>query len=267
MAIQTTPPPGPASVLAGFTRVNGNIKKRMIMSIEGDWGTGKTDLALTAPAPIAFFKWDLNCEFTLSQWATKKVIYQKEYDVVDPNDPNAQKKSEDLIRAFGADYAAALKARDIRTVIWDTATEVWEQFRMAAFGKLSQVLPHHYPPVNNSFRILLRAAYESDTNLILIHRLKDEWENTSDPQTGREKGKKTGSKKRAGFNDLGFAVQVMVQTLFDPEDGQFSMKVLKCTQNPMITQHVYGQAGDLRMNSFPVLATDVFPGTSLEEWE
>lgn len=270
MTIQTTTTPArivnPDGVPSTFVRVNGNVRKRMIMSIEGDWGTGKTDLSLTAPGPIAFFKFDLNTEFTLAQYASKKIILQREFDVVDPADPNAQKKAEEMMRTFVAEYDAVLKAPGIRTVIWDTATEVWEQIRLAAFGKLSQIQPHHYVQVNNGFRVLLRAAFDSDTNLILVHRLKDEWMNTTDPQTGRERGKKTGQKQRAGFSDLGFAVQVMVQTYFNSEDG-FQMKVLKCTQNPQITDRVYAQAGDIRMNSFPVLATDVFPGTELSEWE
>jgi len=104
----------------------------------------------------------------------------------------------------------------------------------------------------------------------MIHRMKDEWVNIPDPKSSTgERGKKTGRKERAGFSDLGFAVQVMVQTYFDPEnvESPFQMKVLKCTQNPIITHRVYGQVGDFRTNSFPILAADVFPGTTFQEWE
>ena len=104
MTIQTTAVATRDGVPAGFTLVNDDIKKRMIMSIEGDWGTGKTDLALTAPGPIAFFKFDLNTEVTLARYAKAKKIYRREYDVVDPSDKNAQRKAEEIMTAFALDY-------------------------------------------------------------------------------------------------------------------------------------------------------------------
>ena len=37
---------------------------------------------------------------------------------------------------------------DEGTVVMDTASEAHELSRLAAFGKLTQVMPHHYGPVN-----------------------------------------------------------------------------------------------------------------------
>jgi len=224
---------------------------------------------LTAPGPIAFFKFDLNSDVTLAKYATKKQIYKREYDIPDPDDAKAKDKAELTIRQFQTEYAQVLSSGSVRSVIWDTATEIWEQIRLASFGRLTNIMPHHYVQVNNSFRGMIRAAFDSDVNLIMVHRLKDEWINVPDPKTGGEKGKRTGKKERAGFSDIGFACQVMVQTLFDNSNGAapFSMKILKCTQNPTLTGQVYSQLGDLRMNSFPILACDVFPGSALSEWE
>lgn len=238
----------------------------MILSIEGDFGTGKTELALTAPGPIAFFKLDLNADFTLAQWATRKKIYKTEIAIPKPDDPNAQDLAVAAWKQFQSDYARALASSDIRTVVWDTATEVWELCRLAVFGKLSNVPPHFYIQANNGFRSLIKAAYDSNTNLVMVHRLKDQWENYQ-AQDGREKAKKTGRKERAGFGDLGFACQVMVQTYFDNEDkdSPFCLKVLKCTQNPLLTGRIYGEIPGMRMNVFPVLAADVFPGTDFEK--
>lgn len=257
----------PTGLSPNFKLVDDLIKHRMVMSIEGDWGTGKTDLALTAPGPIAFFKFDLNTEFTLKRHVKlHKKIYQVEYDIPDANAPNAQVLAEKLMETFVRDYQIAIRNPEIRTVVWDTATEIWEQVRLAAFGKLTNVMPHHYVQVNNGFRSLIKMAFDSDTNLIMIHRLKDEWQNYTDDK-GKEKGKKTGRKERAGFSDIGFACQVMVQTFFTPDntDSPFQMKVLKCTQNPIITHQIYSQVGDMRMNSFPYLAADVFPGTDVDK--
>lgn len=273
MAIQTTPTRPTVTAHAGmpanFKIVDTSVKKRMVLSIEGDWGTGKTDLALTAPGPIAFFKFDLNSDVTLAKYADKKRIYKCEYEVPDPNVPNAQQLAESIARQFCADYSTVINNPEIRSVVWDTATEIWELIRLAAFGKLTNVMPHHYVQVNNGFRGLIRAAFDSNTNLVMIHRLKDEWVNYTSSD-GKEKSKRSGRKERAGFSDVGFACQVMVQTFFnqEEEDSPFQMKVLKCTQNPQITGQVYGQIADMRMNSFPILAMDVFPGTDAEkDWQ
>jgi hypothetical protein len=139
---------------------------------------------------------------------------------------------------------------------------------LAAFGKLTNVMPHHYVQVNNNFRGLIKRAYDSDTNLIMVHRLKSEWVNIPDGKGG-EKGKKTGKLERAGFTDIGFATQMMLQTLFDQDDEEgspFRVKVLKCTQQPMLTGKIYGLEAGMRMNQFAVLAHDVFPDSDLNEW-
>ena len=251
---------------SNFRLVDATIRRRMVMSIEGDYGTGKTDLALTAPPPIAFFKFDLNADHTLAKWAATKTIYKCEYDIPEPDDPKAKELATGLWTKFTSDYHRAIQSPKIRSIVWDTASEVWEQCRLAAFGKLTNVMPHHYVETNNKFRRLIREAYESDTNLIMIHRLKDEWQNYIGTD-GKEKGRKTGRKERAGFSDIAFACAVMVQTVFNPEDSDspFQARVLKCTQTPQLTGRVYTQIGDIRMNSFPVLASDVFPGTDIDK--
>lgn len=272
MAIQTTPTKPQIQI----TPANGpdgttfkliekpRSRNRIIMSIEGDWGTGKTDFALTAPGPIAFFKIDPNSEFTLDKYVGKK-IWQSDIKVPRSDGENAQALSDTVWQQFIKDYTWALA--NTRSVVWDTATEIWELLRLCKFGKLAQISPQHYTQVNNDFRGLIKLAFDSETNLLMIHKLKDEWTPYTDIQ-GKERNKKSGKKERAGFGDLGFACQVMVQTMFDRdnEESPFSAKILKCTQNPMLTTNVYSQVGDLRLNSFPFIAADVFPGTGIEVW-
>lgn len=253
------------AIPSNFKRVDSKIKRRLIMSIEGDWGTGKTDLALTAPGPIAFFKFDLNSDVTLAKWSDKKEIYRVDYQIPDPYAKDGQAQAEQLMRSFAEDYHAALAGGAFRSIIWDTASEVWEALRLSHFGKISNVSPQHYVQVNNAFRRMLRGAFESDLNLILIHRLKDQWESVPDNKGGK-KNEKTGHKERAGFSDIGFACQVMLRTTFD-KDNLFQATVLKCTQNPKITWRTYSEIGGMRTNSFPFVALDVFPGTKLDDWE
>lgn len=263
MAIQTTTPT--AAIIQSihqalpthWKRADGSQKRRLVMSVEGLTGTGKTEFALTAPGPIAFFKFDLNCDSTLAKWAGQKEIYEIACRVPDPDIGKAdvQKEAEAIVKQFTADYVVALANRAIRTVVWDTTSELYEVMSLATFGKISGNNKYSYGALYRAFHRLVDAATESDTNLVMIHHLKDEYVNDQ----------RTGKKRRDGYKKVDEACQLMVRTEFT--GNQFSLEVLKCTQNMALQGQIYKQAGELRMNSFPVLATDVFNGSSLEDWQ
>jgi hypothetical protein len=132
--------------------------------------------------------------------------------------------------------------------------------RLAHFGKLTNIKPHHYVEVNSAFRKMVDAAYESEKNLIIISRLKKEFKDD----------KFTGEYERAGFGELGFLVQANLR-MFRPvkrvgqerEYGEFSVRVLDCRQDASLAGEVYEGA----MCTFPMVATMILPDTSLEDWE
>ena len=93
---------------------------------------------------------------------------------------------------------------------------------MARFGKLSQVMPHQYGPVNAEWRRLIRKAYDSDVNLILLHKMKKKYVND----------KWNGSYERSGFADIGFLAQCNAEVSRDAETGEFRCHVIDSRQNP-----------------------------------
>ena len=111
------------------------------------------------------------------------------------------------------------------TVVMDTASEAHELSRLAAFGKLTQVMPHHYGPVNAEWRELIRLAYDSDMNTILIHKMKPKYVN--DVRTKEYEIK--------GFSETGYLVQANLITDREnnPDGGlpKYSMFVEDCRQN------------------------------------
>src|SRR5215475_11617171 len=152
---------------------DGKTRRRMVMSIEGGPGEGKTDLALTAPAPIVFFELDLNSEHTLAKYAVEKKIFRLRYRVPNPLQPGSKDLAEKALSDVTRDYYTAVKSGKIRTIIWDTASGVYDLVRLALLGKIANVMPHHYMPVNAMKDAMISAAIESDTNLIMVHRMKD----------------------------------------------------------------------------------------------
>jgi hypothetical protein len=134
----------------------------------------------------------------------------------------------------------------------DTATEAWELVRLARFGKLTQVMPMQYGPVNTEFRDMIKQVYKTDKNLILLHKVKKEYVDD----------KFTGELERAGFGDTGYLVQINLLLGWDEDEG-FSMYIRDCRQNMDIAAKKVSEP----MNSFPYLATMVYEESSLEDWE
>jgi hypothetical protein len=244
---------------AGFKPKKADPQKRLIIQVEGHEKTGKTHFALTAPGPIAYFGLDIGDEGVIEKFlAQGKEIITPDDSVRVPNvvemhvdgpKMDAAPAWEQMKRAF----IAACKSPQIRSIVWDTATEVWELIRLARFGKLAQVMPVQYGPVNAEMRGLIRIAYDSNKNFIMLHKMKAEYVND----------KRTGKYERAGFNDTEYIVQVNLRTIHDPESGEFGIEVINARQNMTLCGQIF--MGDLC--AFPMLATMIMANTSPGDWE
>jgi len=191
-------------VLPGFTRVNSQPKPRIILSIEGLDKSGKTNLAFTAPGPLGYLEFDIGAEGVVEKFQDDKVILSpKPYETRFDDGKQKQDATVELSR-FERDFKSSLSK--LRTTVVDTASETWELLRLARHGKLTQVKPHHYVEANQEYRDFIRTAFENDSNLILLHKLKSTWMEGKDG-----KSSKTGEYERAGFSETGFLVQMNVR--------------------------------------------------------
>lgn len=234
---------------AFLKKTTSEVVRRLIMSIVGREKSGKTNLGLTAPDPIAILDFDYGLEGVVQKFSGKKV-YTSEYRI---NEISADKFKSEADR-FKKEYRALLADKFIRSIIVDTGTEMWELFRMAAFGKLTQVMPHQYGPVNGEVRSLIRDAYSSNKNVIFLHKMGEKYLNNQP----------TGQYIMAGFKDMPYAVQVNCLMWRETDgDRSFHCEITDCRQEPFIV------GVDLidSMITFQTLATMVFPGTNEEEWK
>lgn len=238
-------------MIQGFTKANDVVKHRLIASVSGLEKNGKTSFALSAPGPIIFFNLDYGLEGVLCKYTDHKDIYVKEYRYKRNDTPD---KYNALWAGFANDYYAALKSK-ARTIIIDTATEAWELLRLARFGKLTQVQPYHYGPVNAEYTAVIREGYSYDKNIILLHKLKKKYVND----------KFTGEYDRAGFTNTGFLVQANLEVYRDGLDGGFFVSVIDCRQNSMIGGMEFELADE--QSGFGFLAQLVFPDSDHGEWE
>ena len=237
-----------------FERATAEARRRLILSVEGRVKQGKTHFALTAPAPIAIQSLDMGLDGVVQKFQRNKVIHVASYPGITAKELKTLNESEVVARMsevweqFVTDYEWGLA--NARTVVWDTATEAWELVRLARLGKLGQIKPHHYTMVNMEFREIVRRAENSNTNLLLLHRLKKEYVNNES----------TGKWERAGFSDIGSWVHVLAR-VYRAEDG-FHLTVQDCRQNAQL----WGMDLPEPMATFPELAQLVFPDSKPEDW-
>lgn len=256
--------PAPNTLIPGFVLADGAPRPRLVVSIEGLDKSGKNHFAFTAPGPLAYLDFDIGDEGVIEKFQNEKMIIRPKsgYSTRFSDGKQKAEATAEFTR-FRNDYMTGLKK--VRSVVVDTASELWELLRLARLGKLTQVMPHHYVEVNQEYRDLVRMAFENNANLILLHKLKAEWKNGADG-----KGNKTGRFERAGFSETGFLVQINLRATRleiadrdDADDLGFRLEILNCRQNPSIQGEILRN----EMINFQFLGSMVYPDIDPAVWE
>lgn len=237
-------------------------KHRIIMSVEGMEKCGKTHFSLTAPGPIRYHNFDNGDEGVVQKFLARgKKVKRASYVLSGPTaTPQELVDAADPIWSkFRTNYFTGLG--EGRTTIVDTGADPWELLRIARFGKLTEVPPHFYGPVNAEWKAIYAAAYNGHSNLIMLHRLKDEWVNKAAPGSGKMKGEKTGKMVLDGNKGTYFDTQVNLRA--SKVDGEFRVEILSSRQNPDLEGMIL--EGD--MCNFQTVAQLVFPDSDPAEWE
>ena len=266
---------------AGFSD---EIKPRaasVVMSISGLEGTGKTHWTLTAPKPLFYQGTDFGTDGVI-QKATGQIVRPrdengepKEYKVNLPhelrafvdrqeNDKERQAREgklanfvhDNFYMPFRTDYVSAINA-GIKTVVWDTALEVWEYIRLSVYGRTATNRDDLKTEANAKMKELIRLANMNNVNLIMVNRLKPKWESYFDTQ-GAVKWRQTTEMEMQGFDKCPELVAVSLWTKFAPPNC-FELTVRKCRDNP----EMVGET--LAALPFPELMGILIP--SVESWE
>jgi hypothetical protein len=212
-----------APLESGWEKPESSIPRRIIAAISGQQKNGKTRFSLSAPEPIFVHNFDDGLEGVVEDLVKSgKEIYFKRYRM--PNAKMDEKQKQAAAEVLFDEYQRMWRdsvARGKGTIIVDTHSEEWEVRRLAAFGKLTQVMPVHYAEVNGAFRTDVREAYDSGMNVLLLQKMKkayvgNNWNGLWEP---------------AGYSDLPFLVQANLECFRDPADGRFKVLIKDCRQN------------------------------------
>lgn len=216
-----------------FTETDDTVKQRLIIAIDGETGTGKNKLAFSFPDPIAFLSFDPNYAKTLQEARkSRKRILRAAYTlpVIKPDGRNADAIASvagDLWDKVAVDFMGAVRDPKVQTIIVDTATELFELIKLAIYGKTVQVMQRDLGHAYATYRQFIREVESSDKNLVLIHKMKDEY----------KQDKSTGNRIRAGYKDTAYSVTTEVLMEKCPEEpfpDRYHARIMKCHLRPEI---------------------------------
>jgi hypothetical protein len=259
---------------------------RLAISLDALDKCGKTHWSLfTPPDPIALVVANDNIHvYQKAIQAGRRVhLMQLEYPVPDPailaasqvdKGEHAAQIKEWLRFKSGMDAVKADKA--IRTVVWDTATELWHLAELAHFGKLrGNARIDVRTELNADFSKVFWSLYKDrpDLNIILIHRAKKQYEpeldaggNKMKDKQGNDKTEWNGKYERAGYNNIGFAVDLSLQAGWDGNKRSFWTRI-DPGQATRYGTELTGKTWYGDDSGFANLALEIFPETeSNPEW-
>lgn len=222
---------------------------------------GKTHFAFTMPGPLAVIASDTGTEPIAARHLKKKKVSMFRYRV-----PRQGLAIDHYVNEWKKVKNAILSVVDnrdmYRGLIIDTGTEIWELCRLAAFGKLTQVMPHHYGPVNAEFRDLIKAVVDAPgLNSVWIHQEKKEY--ITDAKT--QKDGWNGRYERAGFSNMPYLCDIPIKHYLNRDTNTFGIDILDSRYHPDVLLSI-GQLED-DMCNFATLASLAWPETELSDWE
>jgi hypothetical protein len=185
------------------------------IAIYGQRKRGKSTFAMSCPTPIVYFDFELGASRVEPMYipTDMKIIdmYEAKLGYTDTkNDAIAMKFWID----FEKQYMKALENPDVKTIVWDTASKVWEAKRHDTIAKIRLTYPDRislnkfeYTIPNKDMAKLVILARSYHKLLILVHHTKDIYKN-DEP---------TGELTWDGFTHTGDSVDIVM--FFDKQDG------------------------------------------------
>lgn len=250
-------------------------RKNAVFGVCGLEKCGKSHFSMTAPGPLAIIDIDTGLDGVVQKFDKKfggdKLIHRCEIEIPDQigkmKDAAVKAKAQASMAKFKRNYELALKHPDIRSIIIDNSTSLWELNLLSHFGKTVQIPQHMRVLPNLEMTEIVRRPltdHSIDKNVIHILRVKkmykgDNWSGKYEP---------------AGYNQMGFLVQAMLMATRD-KDQDFWIEVLDCRHNPMLNGAKWMVGSPKEDNEldigpftpFQFVASEILDHTSPMDWE
>lgn len=247
----------------GFSLVKKNADPRAIIASHAHDKCGKTHWAASAKGPVCFFNLDQGDEGVVDKLASlgKDIVIK----TIKFPKPKMGEKAEERVKRYEPIYDdfrdswyKACESKLFNTVVTDTHSHVNELLRLARFGKLEQVVPEAYGPVNAEFEELSNYPKQfPGLNAIYIHKLGKKYVKAP----GQKRGEWDGTYERKGYSGMNYVAQVNLEH-YRTEGGGFGIRIV----NNRFQSSLDGMELEDEMCTFQFLMTQLFPDTVEEEW-
>lgn len=264
-----------------------DLPPRIVGSIDGIEGVGKTWLACDAPGDVVYLGSDRNSEGVVKLKDKEKreagtgCIIPSYFSFLSPDTEDVNEIAEEarpVRNKWVAAYRQALRSK-ARSVVVDSGGWVFLMVRLARFGTV-KIFPSVLAAETNQFmQRLLDEGRDSGKTVLWIHRLKDDYDDVV--STRKVKGKieqvvnsvKNGKLRRDGFKGIGFEMQMIIRLTSDAPLG-FGLPLVgtveKCTPNAQLVGDEFRTDSKFSPLRFATIASRAFAdydaGGSRKEW-
>lgn len=270
------------SLIPGFTNsTDGRYFFRV--ASHGQHRTGKNHWAFTAPGPIGCMPLDQNFFYTAEKCAKemrKEIIWPKDAKeklmrnpayLVGKSKEEIRKIYQEKMKWFDDQYYTLTENRDVRTIVIDTGTQLWDSILFRHFGRTDRDTDDPQArninnlgrgPANADITDYVTAV--EDKHLIVIHKSKQLW---------RGGAPVNGKMEMAGYSGVTYLVNAVIEHAKDEETHEdrckkrgecqcFEVRIEDSQANPMLNGEVLkGYECD-----FESLAMKVFPESDERDW-
>lgn len=258
----------------------------LMIDIEGESGTGKTEFMMSCPEPVAIIGVDSQVHAPLdnpnppSSRGKDLAIFP----IDAPIDSGAENQSKDAFLKYWFKFTGALYKgldnQDVRTVGIDGDSDSYELQRMAEFGKLSGVAQLDYKNINTVRKTLYKRAYDSGKIIVATSKVKEVWVNVYEEdgvtkkltKRGNEVREPSGEFKIEGYANREYLWDVRLRGIFEPKrinsltkkevPMRWGMQIIRCKANRSLE-------GDTLYGSdccFRGLVEYIYPNIPIAKW-
>ena len=155
------------------------VTPNIICSIAGEPKTGKSHLALTFPAKLVVFSLDVGIDPVLAKFKGKDIeVKMYPLPIIDSVKGTGMGKEILAIwRQMNDDIKAATEDPEVKSIVIDTATALYELARIARAAELGQenLLQFQYGDVYARMKAIIQRPRIAGQNLVLTHYLRDKY--------------------------------------------------------------------------------------------